>query len=356
MNLVSLIKDQFSGDVLSKLAGAVGMDSGSAHTAMDAGLPALLAGFSGLASTNDGARKLALAVDGADAGAPSHFGEMLSGGGRSLLDTGGSILNSLLGSGTLSSLTGVLSRFTGIGSNATGSLMALMAPMVLGVLKGRKEESHLDAGGLANMLQGQKDNIARAMPAGLGSMLSSAIPSFSGIADTARQAVGTAADVTRRTAYATQSAGSRWLVPVLLLIGAGILLWWLIGRATTPATVTPSTATTPMDTTGAALSRVTDEVTDVFRSTTATLAGVTDAASADAAMPKLQSALTSLDTVKRDVLGLPASVSSSINSVIRNSMPSLTAQIDRVKGLPGLSDSVKSALDDMARRLSTLGA
>ena len=37
-------------------------------------------------------------------------------------------------------------------------------------------------------------------------------------------------------------------------------------------------------------------------------------------------------------------------------MPSLTAQIDRVKGLPGLSDSVKSALDDMARRLSTLGA
>jgi hypothetical protein len=360
MDLVALIKDQFSGDIISKIAGAVGMDPGSAQTAMNAGLPAMLAGLTGVASTNDGARRLAMAVDGADAKAPMNFGSMLAGGGRSLLESGGSILNSVLGSGTASTLSGVISRFTGLGSGATGSLMAMMAPLVLGVLKGRKEESHLDAGGLANMLQGQKDNIARAMPAGLGSMLTSALPSFSGMADTARAAVGGAADVTRRTATAAASTGSRWLIPLLLLAGAG-LLWWLIARSNVPKTVTPTLPSTPSttplrDTGSLALTRVTDQVKDVFKSTTDTLAGITDSATAEAATPKLDAALTSLDTLKRDVAGLPSTVSSSISSVIKSTSPALNAQLDRVKSLAGLSDPVRRLLEEISTRITSLGS
>jgi hypothetical protein len=242
--------------------------------------------------------------------------------------------------------------------------MAMMAPVVMGVLKGRKEESHLDAGGLANMLQGQKDNIARAMPAGLGSMLTSALPSFSGIADTARAAVGTAADATRRTAYAATSAastGSRWLIPLLLLAGAG-LLWWLIARSNAPRTVTPALPSTPAvtpsvrDTASAALTKVSDSVTDVYKSITGTLTGITDSATAEEAKPKLEDALTRLDTLKRDVAGLPSSVTTSINSVIKNAAPAVNAQLDRVKSLAGLSDPVRRLVDEIGARITSLGS
>jgi hypothetical protein len=273
------------------------------------------------------------------------------------MESGGSLLNNLFGSGTASSLTGVISRFTGVGSNATGSLMAMVAPMILGVLKGRKQEEHLDAGGLANMLQSQKGNIARAMPAGLGNMLSSAMPNFVGAADTARGAVGTTVDSTRRAAHAEPKAGPKWLVPVLIALAVIGLLWWLIGRGSAQrhtAPVVPNTTPAP-PAASSGVSRFTTEVQDLFRSTTDTLGGVTDAASAEAAMPALQQMSNRLDTLRQDWNALPVSARASVGPVVENSSVALTKQLDRVKALPGVSEGFRNAVDEVSSKVNALG-
>ena len=65
-------------------------------------------------------------------------------------------------------------------------------PLVLGVLGKLKSSLRLDASGLASTLLGQKQNIVGAMPAGLGSALSS-VPGLGSFLSSAGSAVSSAA-------------------------------------------------------------------------------------------------------------------------------------------------------------------
>ena len=83
-------------------------------------------------------------------------------------------MGSLLGGNTLSSLASALGRFTGQGSGSISSLLALLAPIVLGVLKSRTGGMGSDANALASLFAGQRQNIISAMPRGLSDQLASA--------------------------------------------------------------------------------------------------------------------------------------------------------------------------------------
>ena len=174
-NLVDLVKDQLSGGVLAKLPEILGTTQTSANTGVSAAVPALLAALGSTASTPDGARKLASAVDGFDERTVSNLPQALSSGGTSLIDLGTGLLGNLLGSGALSGLSGVLGRFVGLDSGKTSSLLALLAPIVLGLLKSRTQGQ--GAAGLTRLFEGQKQNIMNAMPSGL----STALAGISGI-------------------------------------------------------------------------------------------------------------------------------------------------------------------------------
>ena len=50
----------------------------------------------------------------------------------------------------------------------------MLAPMILGTLSKQVKSGGLDLGGLSSMLLGQKNDIAKAMPAGLMNSLSTA--------------------------------------------------------------------------------------------------------------------------------------------------------------------------------------
>src|SRR5258705_6710382 len=78
-----------------------------------------------------------------------------------------------------SKLVNVLSRFTCVGECSTSKLLGILTPVVLGFLGKQQKSMGLNAGGLANLLTGQKDNIRAAMPAGLDTALSSALPGVS---------------------------------------------------------------------------------------------------------------------------------------------------------------------------------
>src|SRR6185436_2866833 len=112
--------------------------------------------------------------------------------------------------------------------------LGMIGPMILGVLKKQKSSLGLDAGGVANLLSQQKQNIASAMPSGLGnllgsvpgigSMLSGAMGSALGGAS---QTVGRATDAARTAVGAVERRASAlpWVIGVAAVLLIGLFLW-----------------------------------------------------------------------------------------------------------------------------------
>jgi len=385
MNLVDLIKGQLGGDAVGKIASYLGEDGDTTKSALGAAVPAILAGLAGSASTPDGARKLSAAVDGADDSIMGSLGNMLGSGGSSMIERSTGMLGSLLGGGNaLSGLGNVLSRFTGLGGKSITSLLGMLLPVILGMLKKQKSSLGLDGSGLANLLSSQKANIAAAMPAGLGDMLSST----SGVMDSARAGASNAynaardtyrdsADTVRRGTHAVAAAApnpAKWAIPLVILLGLGALVWWAASRrapeiTTTPPAPSPSIverqpdpaidrAQTASDTlAGAAASQIAslkDDLGGVFTSATDIFTNIKDAASAEAALPKLQDLNTKLDGARRIYDAIPAEARTTLSSWVSTSQSQLKPLIDKAMSIPGVGDKLRPVVDKMTASLKSL--
>ena len=172
MNIVDLLLKLLSGGVGRQLAGMLNLGEDKAESGIKAALPALLAAITGVASTREGSERLASAVEGADDGILGNLGNALGSQGSGFVDKGSSMLGSLFPEGTLGGLSSVLGKFTGLHSGSATGLLGALAPIVLGLLKRETKSTGFDPSSLTRLLDGQKENIARALPGGLGSMLS----------------------------------------------------------------------------------------------------------------------------------------------------------------------------------------
>jgi hypothetical protein len=114
LNLVELVKDQLAGGVLAKLPEILGTTQTTANTAVSAAVPTLLAALGSNASSRDGARNLQSTLDSFDTRVLNNISQSLSGDGKSFIGIGSSLLSFPFGSGTLSGLGSILSRFTGM--------------------------------------------------------------------------------------------------------------------------------------------------------------------------------------------------------------------------------------------------
>jgi uncharacterized protein DUF937/PRC-barrel domain protein len=239
-NLVSTITQVLSSNFVSRVASSLGLDGAQVEKALQAGAPALLAALTSLVSKPAGAAALNGAVAQQQPGVLTSLANMIGGSGqKALIDTGVSTLTSLLGGKTTSALTNAVGQYAGIGEGSSKSLMGVLGPIVLGVLGQQQRTSGLDATGLANLLASQKDNIARALPAGFASYLGG-----TGILDritgpTARPEPAYA--ISPSTSMTTPS----WLLPALGILAIGALAWYLLSG---PATQTVATLPTKVET------------------------------------------------------------------------------------------------------------
>jgi hypothetical protein len=173
MNIIELVTNHLNKDVVRNIGSLIGESPDKTKTALGAAVPALLAGITQFASKPEGALALDAAVSKQDTGILGDLAGAFGSQGSSLTQQGGNLLNSLFGNNLFSSLLGCVSNFTSLGQNSARGLLGSLVPLVLGVLGKLKSNLNLDASGLASTLLGQKQNIMGAMPAGLGSALSS---------------------------------------------------------------------------------------------------------------------------------------------------------------------------------------
>ncbi len=378
-NLVSLVMQFLTPDMIARIAAALGLDRVNTQTAAGAAVPALLAGLGGVATKRGRAQTLADAVK-QQTGVLDDFASMVDSGGQSsLVDKGSNLLSSLLGGADQTALTGAIAKFSGLGQGASGSLLGMLAPVVMGTIGKQFGARGPDAGALADLFTSQRSQIAQAMPAGFGKLLSDTrlLDSIGGMADTAAgQATKAATGATAQTAHLASSAansagnaGQRvgggatsavpnwayWAVPLAVIIGLG---WWMLSDRSDQAPQTATPATRPAATTGAAVGGVDigRQLGDSIGSLRASLQDITDEASARAALPKLQEVTRQVDRVTNLQAQFSSEQRKVVTGVVSPAMVSLNQLFDRVLAIPGVGEVLKPTINSLRTKLTTLMA
>lgn len=170
-NLVDILKDQVAGQLASKAGSMLGESEGGISKALTGIFPTLLGTVLGKVKSDDnGASNLMGMLKDFDGGMLDNIGGALSGDGASnLMNQGGGILDSLLGD-KVGGIVSMISKFSGLGSGSSKSLISMAAPMLMSVLGSKVRSEGLGISGLKDMIMGQEDNIKSAMPSGLSSM------------------------------------------------------------------------------------------------------------------------------------------------------------------------------------------
>src|SRR6516162_5384550 len=151
-NLVLLVMQFLTPDMVGRIATALGFDRNKAQSAISGAVPALLAAFNDVATQPGGAQKLADAAR-QQTGSLGNFASALAAGGQSsLLDKGSLLLSSLVGGQNQNALIGAIARFTGLGQGASGSLLGMLAPIVMGTIgQHQSAAGALDANSIARL-------------------------------------------------------------------------------------------------------------------------------------------------------------------------------------------------------------
>lgn len=393
-NLVSYVTQFLTPDIVERIATALGLNRSDGQSGVSAAVPTLLAAFSGLADKPGGAQSLVNTIK-QQSGVADNFLSMIGGSNQtSLIDRGSSLLTSLLGGQDLSSLGAAVGRNAGLGQTKAMSLLGMLGPLVLSLIGKQIGTRGVDVGSLTGLLASQRDQIAQALPAGMGQILENA-GLGGGFAQAAGAAAPSAPQASRPSDYRPYSSTPRppersvrseaggpnwvyWLLPLLVLAG---LLWYLFSqppregqqaqREPTPPAQTqperqtaqpPSTSQTtgqaPQTTTGQNVVvggvDVKNSLGDSLADVRTSLQGVTDAESAQVALPKLDAAKNQIDQVSGLVGQLSDDQRKVLAGVVNSVLPQINQQTERLMAMPGVSDVLKPAIGPIKTKLAEL--
>jgi hypothetical protein len=364
-NLVSLVMQFLTPDMIGRIAAALGLDRNKVGSAINGAVPALLAAFNNTATQPGGAQRLADAAK-QQASTLGNFASMLSSGGESsLLQKGSQMLSSLVGGQNQNALTDAIARFTGLGQNASGSLLGMLAPIVMGTIAQHQGTTRVaDANGIANLFASQKDNIAAALPSGLGNLLAGT-GLLNSLGDTARTATAASSeamreasatrlvDAARQRGAGAASAPSNWLYWFLPLAAAAALLIYFAVR---PTEEVAQQGMSKVQNVAVEAPDLGKQITNSITSLRTTLNGVTDVASARAALPKVQEAASQIDKTGGEVGQLSVDQRKLVSGLINPLMPAFNQLCDRILAIPGVAEVLKPSVDAVKAKLTTLVA
>jgi hypothetical protein len=377
-NLITVATQFLTPDVIAKIASSLGLDRGLAQKAIGGAVPALLSVLAGVSSTPDGARQLSNVVSQQQFGSLESLKGLLTGGNpQTIVEGGTSLLSGLFGSGATGTLAQSVGKFAGVGESSGKSILGLLGPVVLGVLGQQQRSGGLDASGLASLLGSQKDQIAASIPSGLNDLLTSAglfdraegklrsgisdaSATASRIAGTSERAISGAAQAAYATANKATSHVPYWLLAVAVLGG---LAWYAFGRPSGDivAAVPPAAKQATAVTVGAAPADLTiggvnlaNQVSSSIGALKSVLPGITDVATAQAALPKLREATVQLNEIAAVATNLSPERKNALAKLIAAAAPAINQMCDKVVATPGVGDVAKPTIDELRRKIETL--
>jgi len=385
MNLVDVITSQLSNEsVLGSLSSLIGADSKQTKSATAAAVPALLGGLSKLASTDGGAGQIASALGGLDLGMLGNLAGLFGGSNASkAADMGGSLLGSLFGNAGTSMLVNALASFLGLKPGIAKSLLTYLAPVVLGQVASTFKGGRIDAHGVQSLFSSQASNITGALPKGLSlgdfvSAASGAVQRPTGGAHHDDRRVDHAH--TRRESEQPSGSGFPAWLPLLAIPLLGLAAWWYMSNSgqkkpanqmPAPSVQMPRTGREPAGEVIEVTEKVTEtltlpegvgdvvkigkDLTGLFDTLGKTLGGVTDVATAEAAIPSLKDLIPTLDAIKAGTAALPDAGRATVKEAVGKGMGGLTEIVDKVMAIPGVGDILRPIVGPMLDVLKVLG-
>jgi hypothetical protein len=371
MNLVKQILDQLSGSALGQLGSLLGTDTETTERAATAAVPSLLSALSGLASTDDGARKLTNTLEGLDTGGLGNIAQMLGGNSGSVLSKGNSLLGSLFGDSLTSGLAGALSRYSGLSSSVIKNMLGYLTPLVLGKVATQWRNQGGTSNALKSLFADQRENIADAVPAGFS------LADIPGVGEVKKAAYNTV----RKATPEPVSAGSpaMWLIPLAIALLGGYFLWQYMSRrpgveqaasntvrttADDVRTTVDQTARTTADEVRAmkpvvpdgidvpSITGVRDELTGMFKSLDTAFTDIRDAASAERAMPALRELNTKIDTMNQTLTRLPEAGRATLRPVIEEQVNAVAEKARAASAIEGIGAEIKALIQEILAKLT----
>ena len=239
------VSNEFGGDALNRIASTIGESPAKIKAALSDMLPALLGGLASKAQTKEGAHELLDLIhrDHLDTEQYEHVADAINAPNAltNLMNTGGPLLDTVL-PGKSGAVSDWVASHAGIQPTASKSLMSMVLPLLLGLV-GRR----VGGGGESGLISliGKPQAFLQDAPGGLAGVLGTGGTA----AGAARPVISEIEQQGQR--YATEAAEPRrrWLLPLLLALGAIALAFYFMGRrAPAPIPSTPPVTTAPAPT------------------------------------------------------------------------------------------------------------
>ena len=168
MNAISdMVTQQIAGAAASQMAQRLGISEGTARTAVSLAVPLILAALARNAAQPQGAQDLHQAVTKDHAG--SILDNLMGYLGNPQTANGAGILGHALG-GQRPVVENNLAQATGLDPSSAGSLLEMVAPVVMGAIGRQQQENGLDPQGLSQYLGEQQQQVQAADPGLMGTL------------------------------------------------------------------------------------------------------------------------------------------------------------------------------------------
>ncbi|TWU33828.1 DUF937 domain-containing protein [Novipirellula artificiosorum] len=375
VNLMELAKTAIGSGALGQIAGSLGESEEKTKSAMDIASSAILGGLMQKVSSPQGAKDVFSQVSKFDTGLLDNLSERIGGGGNqeqasSWASMGGKLISSLLGDKE-SSLIGMIAKRAGIGQGSSKSLLSMLAPLLLGVIAKQVKSGNLDLSGLVSLILGQKAQVAKFLPSEATQQLG-----IANLLDQGADAIHDAGAKLTRATRETADTGAgllKTLVPVLLVVGIGLLAWKLLSSpAKEVAQKTAEVAGAAVDATKDAAADVVDaadrinlnkpavpsldlkslastlgtSVTDLTKS----ISGVTDEATARETLPQINAFQQQFSGYSLDKM--PEEATTTLRTVVGPLLEKLQAAIELAYKIPGVKEILEPATDGLMKTVS----
>jgi outer membrane protein OmpA-like peptidoglycan-associated protein len=246
-SVMDMAQGFFGGETLSRVSAWLHETPASTRAAVQDALPASLIGLANQASSEEGSRALLGRLqrgdyphlDPEELKAAVHDHEATD----RIVQSNKGFMEGMFG-GKLPNVVDGIAEHSGVSRSAMAKVLALVAPVVLGMIGKRAVSQNLDPGGLRNFLGEQGRMAAKALP---GSVTKLLVPAGAAAAATsvfAHHRAPTAAETTRRAGFPW------WLIGLLAAIAVAIFAWGRRSHRQGQDLTAPAVATTPVLTGG----------------------------------------------------------------------------------------------------------
>jgi hypothetical protein len=254
INLVGLVTQFLTPQLIGSLARALGVNEAVAQKVVAAAVPAILASLGTAAAAPGGAQKVSDAISNSDPDILTKITQAASGGNARFLNEGATLLSGLLGGGGLTSLVGAVSQYSGAAHPATQSLLGAVTQAAVGTIGQQDPSNWSDPSAILSLLNGQKSAISAALPAevskalGASGLLASLGTAAAAATRTATSTVSSAATAASSAASSTASSAARsvqaatpsssgfpmWAI-ILIVVVVLLAIWWFMTQNQKPA-------------------------------------------------------------------------------------------------------------------------